>query len=169
MSGSSVDIPDDESLLSPSTANTVGLSLPEYGILPAAAIVSMNAIAGFIHDEYRGEGSLRLSFNATMRSWQDMGKKSIFLLPATPLPEGEKLSMSFLDDSMVQMWQLRGKPSSTTTFAMLVGLTGKGHRPLDTLPVGTRVSVATPTYFLQAVEELEGVAMHQVAAWTVSE
>ena len=169
MSGSSVDIPEDESGLSPSTANTVGLSLPEYGILPAAAIVSMNAIAGFIHDEYRGEGSLRLSFNATMRSWQDMGKKSIFLLPAIPLPEGEKLSMSFLDDSTVQMWQLRGKPSSTTTFAMLVGLTGKGHRPLDTLPVGTRVSVATPTYFLQAVEELEGVAMHQVAAWTVSE
>ena len=172
MSGSLPGVPDVDM----AAAVLAGLSspanvqpLPEYGILPSASIAAMNTIAGFIHDDYHGEGSLRLSFNATMRSWQEMGKKSIFLLPAIPLADGENLSMSFLDDSIVELWQLRGKPTSTTTFAMLVGLAGKGDQVFNTLAVGTRVTVKTPTYFLMAVEELEEVAMQQVAAWTTAE
>ena len=52
---------------------------------------------------------------------------------------------------------------------MLVGLAGPKNRSLDTLFVGTWISVKTPTYFLLAVEELEKVAMQQAAAWTASE
>ena len=73
-----------------------------------------------------------------------MGKKSIFLLPVIPLPEGENMSKSFQNDSIVQLWQFRVKPTSTTTFTMLVGLAGKGHQVLHTLSVGTRVSDTFP-------------------------
>ena len=51
-------------------------SLPEYGALPAAAIVSLNTLALFVRDEYQGEGPLRLSFNSMVRPWQDMSPKS---------------------------------------------------------------------------------------------
>jgi hypothetical protein len=142
-----------------SPTNSAVQSLPEYSILPATAVESMNGIARFTHDEYQGEGLMRLSFNATMRSWQEMGKKSIFLLPAIPLAVGETLSMSYLDNTMLQLWQLRGQPTSSTTFAMFVGLAGKLNPPLDTPAVGTPISVGTPTYFLLAVEELEEVGM----------
>ena len=150
-------------------ANAIGQALPEYGILPPDAVDSMISIAGFVHNEYQGEGSLRLSFNAAMCSWQEMGKKTFFLLPAVPPPEGSNMSLAFLDNSVVQLWQLRGKPTVTTTYAMLVGLAGNGHQPPNALAIGTRVRVNTPAYFLTAVEELEDVAMQQAAAWSMAE
>ena len=84
-----------------SPGDSVVRSLPQYGILPDTAIESMKTIAGFSHDEYQGEGSMRFSFNTRMCSWQEMVKKSIFLLPAIPVPEGENLSMSYLHQSAV--------------------------------------------------------------------
>lgn len=112
------------------STNVIVRSLPEYGVFPAAAVESLNTIAKFIHDEYEGDGPLHLSFNSTMRLWQEMGKKAIFLRPAMPLPAGEVMSMKFLDNTTVQLWQLRGKPTSTTLFAMLVGLARQRNQPL---------------------------------------
>ena len=65
--------------------NVIKHGLPGYVILPAAATASLNIISSFNHDAYQGEGTLRLSFNASMTPWQEMDKKSIFLLPATAL------------------------------------------------------------------------------------
>ena len=79
------------------------------------------------------------------------------------------MSMEFLDSSQVQIWQLRGKPTSAKTYAMLVGVTGNGQLPLDGLSIGDRVSVATPTCFVSVIEELEDVAARLAAAWDVKE
>ena len=98
----------------PPPANAVGQALPECGILPPDAVDSMISIAGFVHDEHDGEESLRLNFNATMCSWQERGKKTFFLLPAVPPPKESHMSMGFLNNSMVQLWQLRGKSTVTT-------------------------------------------------------
>ena len=140
-------------------AMSKALSLPEYGTLPNAAVESLNALALFKRDGYDGEGFLRLSFNARMQPWQDMATKSFFILPALMPPEGQMLTMAFLDSSLVQLWQLRGKPTSTKTYAMLVGTAGSGEPPADASLVGARVNVATPSSFLAVVEELEEVAM----------
>ena len=122
--------------------------LLEYSLLPAAATASLNIISSFSHDAYQGEGTLRLSFNASLTPWQEMDKKSTFLLRATALPEGINLTLGFLDNSMVQLWQLRGKSTSTTTYAMLVGLAGHRHQLQRVLAIGSRISVSTPLYFL---------------------
>jgi hypothetical protein len=143
--------------------------LPDYGSLSPEALASLNTISRFSHDAYGEGGPLRLSFNAAMRSWQDMEKKSIFLLPAAALPDGTDLTWGFLDNSMVQMWQLRGRPTSTMTHAMLVGLVGPGLQQPGALAIGSRVSFGTPTYFLSAVEDLEDLAMQHAAAWAVAE
>lgn len=153
----------------PPPNNVVGETLPLYGILPDSAIESMKALAGFVVDGYTEEGALRLSFNTTVRLWQAMDKKSFFLLPALSPAEGGALSMEFLDDSLVQLWQLRGKPTSTATHAMLIGLVGKGVQPQDALVIGTRVTFETPAAFLVTVEELEDVAMQKAAAWSATE
>ena len=73
--------------------NVINHGLPEYTILSAAATASLNI---FSHDAYQGEGTLRLSFNASLTPWQEMDKKSTFLLPATALPEGTNLTLRFL-------------------------------------------------------------------------
>ena len=143
--------------------------LPEYAILSAAATASLNIISSFSHDAYQGEGTLRLSFNASMTPWQEMDKKSTLLLPATALPEGINLTLGFLDNSMVQLWQLRSKPTSTTTYAMLVGLAGHRHQLQGALAIGSRIGVPTPPYFLLAMEDLENVALQHAAAWSASE
>ena len=149
--------------------NVINHGLPEYAILSDAATASLNIISSFSHDAYQGEGTLRLSFNAALTPWQEMDKKSTFLLPATALPEGISLTLGFLDNSMVQLWQLRGKPTSTTTYAMLVGLAGHGHQLQGALAIGSRISVSTPPYFLLAMEDLENVALQHAAAWSASE
>ena len=77
--------------------------LPEYGILPARAIVALNTLALFVRDGYQEEGPLRLSFNSTVQTWQEMSRKSFFLLPALVPAEGGIMSMSFLDSSLVQI------------------------------------------------------------------
>ena len=84
--------------------NVINHGLPEYTILSAAATASLNIISSFSHDAYQGEGTLRLSFNASLTPWQEMDKKSTFLLPATALPQGTNLMLGFLDNSMVQLW-----------------------------------------------------------------
>lgn len=83
ISGPSFYISEVGTLLNPSPLNAIVLSLPKYGILPAAAIASMNSIAGFLMISITPW--LQLSFDATMRSLQETEKKSIFLLPAIPL------------------------------------------------------------------------------------
>ena len=144
-------------------------SLPEYGALPVAAIVSLNTLALFVRDEYQVEGPLRLSFNSMVHPWQDVSPKSFFLLPAFMPTEGRMMSMEFLNSSQVQIWQLRGKPTSAITYAMLVGVTGNGQLPLIGLSIGDRVSVATPTCFVSVIEELEDVTARLAAAWDVKE
>ena len=104
--------------------------LPEYGILPAAAIVALNTLALFFRGGYQEEDPLRLSFNSTVQTWQEMSRKSFFLLPALVPAEGGIMSMAFLDSSLVQIWQLRDKPTREKTYAMLVGLAGRGQLPL---------------------------------------
>ena len=70
------------SLASSQHRNNVDSGLmPVYGELPATSVVSLKALAAFSEGvEYEGEGPLRLSFNSSMREWQEMGKKSFFLL-----------------------------------------------------------------------------------------
>ena len=70
---------------------------------------------------------------------------------------------------MVQLWQLRGKPTSTTTNAMLVGLAGHRHQLQGALTIGSRISVPTPPYFLLAMENLENIALQHATAWSASE
>ena len=54
--------------------NVINHGLPEYAILSAAATASLNIISSFSHDAYQGEGTLHLSFNASMTPWQEMDK-----------------------------------------------------------------------------------------------
>lgn len=159
------------SLASSQHRNNVDSGLmPVYGELPATSVASLKALAAFSEgEEYEGEGPLRLSFNSSMREWQEMGKKSFFLLPAVPPGEGVGLSMKFLDNSAVQLWQLQGKPSSATTHAMLIGLTGDGLQPEGALMIGARVVFATPAAFLSAEEDLERVAVQKAAVWASKE
>ena len=139
-------------------------SLPEYGTLPDAAIESLNAVALFDPDEYEGEGPLRLSFNTRMQPWKEMGSKSFFIIPALSPPGEHILNMSFLDSSLDQLCQLRGKPTSKKTYAMLIGVAGNGQLPVDALLPGARISVATPSSFLSVIEELEEVTVNFASA-----